>query len=610
MPNPPDSFITSDSLGAQGEAEWQRLREQVDLASGFWLAFIFVSAAATANVLFRRLEAHLRLHGYGIERFHPSEPSELPLALQALQLPDRSNERGLWIEAVHADAPASSDESSPWALAWDALMLRTNEQRDALRRNLKAPLLFVTHATIKPRIREAAPDLWSVRSIVVEIAPTPAASPLPPMDHAELDRPEIVVPSPDPERALEEAQRRLERGGDPRSALAAFMRAASGFLDHARAVDALEPARAAVAIAEGLPPGGHLDVVAALQTLARAEDESGDPVSALDHLRQAQAIAEQRESGDERLMFILGDYSRIAFRVGDLSTALQYAERALTLARPMATQSDSNTVTNLVRVLLLIGDVHRDRGEFARAQSFYEEALSSVQRLAAADDEYWQQYLSVVLSRLSDAQRSQGDAASALRGYEAALKIDERLADQDPGNFTRLFNLAISWYALGRVRQAEGDLEGAQQAFERNLTIAQQLVADHPDHDGVQRQLALGWTSLGRIRANQGLPEEALTAFQNACDIDERRVAADPTHFNASLDLATHLCELGDVYLRLGNPTIAAAHFRRSLTLANKLAERAPEDYYVQSLLTAARERVSLVQSQQPPPAELRPEKS
>jgi len=126
----------------------------------------------------------------------------------------------------------------------------------------------------------------------------------------------------------------------------------------------------------------------------------------------------------------------------------------------------------------------------------------------------------------------------------------------------------------------------------------------------MQRQLALGWTSLGRIRANQGLPEEALTAFQNACDIDERRVAADPTHFNASLDLATHLCELGDVYLRLGNPTIAAAHFRRSLTLANKLAERAPEDYYVQSLLTAARERVSLVQSQQPPPAELRPEKS
>ena len=67
------------------------------------------------------------------------------------------------------DGHLPDGEVGSWVAAWDWLMRRLNERRDALRRQLGGALLFAVHPNWKPRVREAAPDFWSVRSLVLDL---------------------------------------------------------------------------------------------------------------------------------------------------------------------------------------------------------------------------------------------------------------------------------------------------------------------------------------------------------------------------------------------------------------------------------------------------------
>ena len=79
------------------------------------------------------------------------------------------------------------DQPGPWTAAWDKLLLLLNERRDALGRHLQGGFMMVAPVAIKPRARVAAPDVWSIRSIVMELSP-PVAPPAGNGDGADLAR--------------------------------------------------------------------------------------------------------------------------------------------------------------------------------------------------------------------------------------------------------------------------------------------------------------------------------------------------------------------------------------------------------------------------------------
>ena len=89
----------------------------------------------------------------------------------------------VWVEAVRDDdSPGSLDEPGPWTAAWDQLLLLLNERRDALLRHLEGGLMMVAPTAVKPRARVAAPDLWSIRAVVIEL---PAQVVDPPVRHGD-----------------------------------------------------------------------------------------------------------------------------------------------------------------------------------------------------------------------------------------------------------------------------------------------------------------------------------------------------------------------------------------------------------------------------------------
>ncbi len=168
------------SLDPAGEAQWARLRRQLEYADGFWLGFVFCASPATLGVLERRTENVLRARARGQLVLAPQSPDALvDDAAHLLELV-RGNTLGcVWLAALDVDDAGEAD--GPWARAWDRTLLTLNQAREPLRKGLGAGLLVAAPPRVKPRIREAAPDLWSIRGMVIDL-PIGNASPLPRRD--------------------------------------------------------------------------------------------------------------------------------------------------------------------------------------------------------------------------------------------------------------------------------------------------------------------------------------------------------------------------------------------------------------------------------------------
>ncbi len=168
--------------------EWTRLERHLELASGFWLAFLFANRA-DAEELRSRADAKIRkLTGQGILRFHPSSPPDLAYALTLILSPDPLTRYSpcFWIDAT------AQSFFETWDQAWANFVLRANERRDAIRRNLEnSSLLIAAPPIVKHYFQDGASDLWSVRALVMEPEPmlfaygygvtSPAPGPPPPL---------------------------------------------------------------------------------------------------------------------------------------------------------------------------------------------------------------------------------------------------------------------------------------------------------------------------------------------------------------------------------------------------------------------------------------------
>ena len=236
-------------LGLAGEREWQCLRRQFDLADDPWLGFVFCPAPGPVAVLRQRTEFMLRYRVKQLRCIGPESPEALrelmPRLFESLPQADC-----VWVEVIAVDGPLSGDEVGPWAAAWDWLMLRLNERRDALRRQLKGALVLAVHPDWKPRVRNAAPDFWSVRSLVLELAGNESG--------ALIDRPSVSALMreadddaeyvPNVQAALAAVKRLAAASSpDPRSLARLHMRAASALLAAGQAGEAAEHAEQALA---------------------------------------------------------------------------------------------------------------------------------------------------------------------------------------------------------------------------------------------------------------------------------------------------------------------------------------------------------------------------
>ncbi len=446
-------------LGEAGEKQWTRLRAQIELASSFWLGFVFSPSPRSVIVLRERAERLLRTQTQTLLLVQPKSPDELRKVLPfLLENPGPVSAGCSWIEAVRQDSPGAPEQ--PWTQAWDELFLRMNERRDALRARLQGGLVFAAPPGIKPRVRDAAPDLWSVRSLVIDFEAISSVGSAMREPSSVTARAVERLPAPDPELALAEAGRRTAKGAEVSQALA-LGQAAEGLLAEGRTEEAR---KAAVKARELVRGESGLAEARALALLARAEEAVGDPAAAADHIEQAIYLA--RRLGEDLVPIgWLDTAGSMAHARKDLAAALAFYNEVEVIARKRWTSGGDapKTLRDLSVSLERVGDIRGENGDLAAATAAYEESLTLRRRLRElrGDTPEALRDLTVSLHRVGNIRRNSGDLAAAAAAYEESLTLCRRLRELRGDIPHALRDLTISLNLVSDIRHKTGDLVGA-----------------------------------------------------------------------------------------------------------------------------------------------------
>jgi tetratricopeptide (TPR) repeat protein/tRNA A-37 threonylcarbamoyl transferase component Bud32 len=238
---------------------------------------------------------------------------------------------------------------------------------------------------------------------------------------------------------------------------------------------------------------------------------------------------------------------------------------------------------SLAEALLLVGRLHKARGEFERAESTLTESAWTA--TAARHDEIaaramielvvvvgrelgnldggmtWAQSAEVAIGRAGGdelleagllnniglVQFREGRFEEARSGDALALEIRARvLGPEHPIVATSHNNLGSDLWMLGRLAQAEVELRRAIEIHE---------ATSGPDHP----RLAASLDNLGALIAERGDPEQARPLVQRALEIRER--ALGPFHPS----LADTLINLGTLHVAVGDLDTATALFERAV---------------------------------------------
>lgn len=350
------------------QVERDRLLSQARLADGFWLAFAFIPHPAQMERLRAALAAHLDGQG-GLKVLTPETPEQLRSLVVELVTKDFPGIGGLWIEVGHADNLL--EPVGPWAQALDHVVLRLNERRDLLARKFPHGLVIAAPPWAKVRVRDAAPDLWSIRALVVEMPAVCAPSaPLP----ANLLRNRRFASGMSQDRLEEVVRQAKQQSPGSTAALVnravVHIRAAQRLFDQGKGKRGLKESAAALGLLEPLSSSAPLLWVQALLQAAAGHMQCGQTQQARARLEQcflsahlvpARYLAEPLVTL-VGLMVEAGDPQLLAGLVDPIISSLE--------AEPATPSRDG-----LVRTLHTLAALERMRGDPQAALSDIRRAL-------------------------------------------------------------------------------------------------------------------------------------------------------------------------------------------------------------------------------------------
>ena len=149
-------------LTKEGEDAWLRLKRHLEWCDHFALVFIFSAHPNVIRVFNERLANIYRARVTLLQPLNPEEPEQLitqtlPELLRPPEYKKASNSP-YWLDL-------SSRMSKEWKNARLNFLLRLNERREILRKAFVQPLILVLPSSELSAIRNAIPDLWSIRHL-------------------------------------------------------------------------------------------------------------------------------------------------------------------------------------------------------------------------------------------------------------------------------------------------------------------------------------------------------------------------------------------------------------------------------------------------------------
>jgi len=219
----------------------------------------------------------------------------------------------------------------------------------------------------------------------------------------------------------------------------------------------------------------------------------------------------------------------LAVTQGDVERGTRFGEACLKYMR---------STSKRARVLLMLGNLAKRRGDAADALQLYSEGLSVLRELEDRKG------IVVALNNLSTLYIERGDFQLALPLLEESISLKRELGDRR--------GLAVSLMNQGEVRKAQGEYAQAMAVTEDGLAIFQSL--------GDSQGEALAYNNVGEIAEAAGSDTQALEAYVQSLAI-YRRIEDRP-------GTAMTLRHLGEVYTRQGDEGQGALYLQEAALLS------------------------------------------
>ncbi|MGH3867098.1 MAG: tetratricopeptide repeat protein [Pseudonocardiaceae bacterium] len=350
-------------------------------------------------------------------------------------------------------APQLADDE--WLAAWRVFLLGMNHRRDVLRARLGG-LVIAAPPAVKVVAQRESPDLWSVRDLLIELAPRPMIS---------SDRITEPIRSDEPRPAS--GARGLPYESDN-----------AELTQEAQVLLAMPVAELAGPARERISRAVHRgnEQLAAVLLLAQSDGyhAAGDPAGALNLVQEGLTLDDVEPRTRERL---LDSGVELAVSVSELELARQYAAELVALTERRASPDDPDAQRDLSLSFERLGDVTRALGGPAIAATHHQQALDIRRRLAEQlDTPQAQRDLSLSLDRLGNVAHDLGDPAAAATYYQQALDIDRRLAEQ-LGTARALQDLKAGLVDLARTEEELGNADAAAALRAELATVSDRLAA-------------------------------------------------------------------------------------------------------------------------------------
>lgn len=477
------------------QPEWQQFLNHFDLSESFALIVLLVADADGADLCRLELEKQLQQEGkklVTIDVSHPDALRNLPSQLLATQLPVDAG--GLWIAAV---VPDYAKDFSAWQQAWQFALARLNPRRNEIRRQFNCPLIFVGAPWLQETMREIAPDIWSVRTLVARIEPQVATetrattTARPSFDAGETKT------GGDPLFALQEAEKLRGIPGKELALARLLHRAGEGFAtrDDWRSAEKAYTEALALERQAGAPPESQL---ATLLELGWTCQVLGQVHRSVDHAQSALTLARQTSDQIGECL-ALGNLGLAYADLGEMRKSIEFHEQALDVFRKIGDRrGEGNALGNL-------GNAYFSLGEVRKAIEFHEQQLAITREISDRHGE------GNALGSLGNNYAVLGDARKAIKFYEQALVITRETGDRR-GEGGALGNLGNAYFSLGDPRKAI-------EFHEQQLVITREI-SDRRGEGTALGNLGNAYVTLGDLRKAVEFYEQLLFI---AREIGDRR---------------------------------------------------------------------------------------
>ncbi|MEP6581995.1 tetratricopeptide repeat protein [Microcoleus vaginatus GB2-A3] len=199
---------------------------------------------------------------------------------------------------------------------------------------------------------------------------------------------------------------------------------------------------------------------------------------------------------------------------------------------------------NPASILLSIGGVHKDLGNWDEASRCFQQAL------AIAQKENNQSGIATSLGRLGEIERNRGNGDEAEKLFRQSLEMMTELGDRS--------GMASSWGVLGDIERNRGNWDEAEKLFRQSLEMMTEL--------GDRSGMAYSWGVLGDIERNRGNWDEAEKLFRQSLEM--------MTELGDRSGMASSWGVLGDIERNRGNWDEAEKLYRQCLAMMTELGDR------------------------------------